>query len=95
MGTFNSVFFSCPVPFVDGSTAATNFAAGTNNTANGTSTLSNVFVNGANESAVTAFAGLKSAYSFFDNVTYIGAVKDSSDTWWQGWTCNLAADKPC
>ena len=25
---------------------------------------------------------------FFDAVTYIGAVKDATDTWYQGWTCN-------
>jgi hypothetical protein len=24
--------------------------------------------------------------SFFDPVTYIGAVEDANDTWYQGWT---------
>ena len=26
--------------------------------------------------------------SFFDQTAYIGAVRDASDTWYQGWTCN-------
>ncbi len=95
VGTFNSVYFSCPLPFVAGSTAEANFNAGTNNTATGTSTLTNTFVNGPNETAVTAVANLSSIYSFFETVNYIGAVKNSSDNWWQGWTCNLVADKPC
>jgi hypothetical protein len=28
--------------------------------------------------------------SFFSTVTYIGAVKDGTDTWFGGWTCNSA-----
>ena len=95
VGTFHSVFFSCPVPFVAGSTAEANFNAGTNNTARGTSSLTATFINGANEAAVAPYANLKSVHSFFDNTSYIGAVKDANDTWWQGWTCNLTADKPC
>ncbi|RAK52179.1 hypothetical protein [Phenylobacterium deserti] len=52
-------------------------------------TLTNVFVNGANESAVPAFsvAGLGAA---FTATTYIGAVQGSGDTWYAGWTCNSA-----
>ena len=75
--------------------AAAKFAAGTNNTANGTSTLTGVFINGANETAVPAYGNLAGAHPFFQKVSYIGAVKDSADTWWQGWTCGLTADKPC
>ena len=85
----------CPVPFVAGSTAEANFNAGTNNTARGTSSLTATFINGANEAAVAPYANLKSVHAFFDNTSYIGAVKDANDTWWQGWTCNLTADKPC
>ncbi len=64
------------------------FAAGSNNVdSTGNSTLSGspAVIPGANESAVpatdpTAFG------SFFDDVDYIGAVRDADDTWYQGWT---------
>lgn len=96
-GSFNSVFFSCPAPFVDDadSAAANLFNAGTNNTANGTSTLTETFVNGANEAAVPAFASLSTVSPFFAQASYIGAVRDAADTWWQGWTCGLTAASPC
>lgn len=96
-GSFNSVFFSCPTAFDDDANgqAANLFNAGSNNTANGTSTLQNTFVNGANEAAVPAFANLTSISPFFQQVNYIGGVRDASDTWWQGWTCGLTASTPC
>ena len=52
---------------------------------------------GTNESAVTAqdATTLNTANNnnlgFFVKTTYIGAVKDSTDTWWQGWSCGLDA----
>ncbi|HEY9234940.1 MULTISPECIES: hypothetical protein [Phenylobacterium] len=67
---------------------ATFFGAGSNgNRDDFTSTLSNGFVNGSNEMGVAAFnvSGLGSA---FTAVTHIGGVKDSTDTWYAGWTCN-------
>ena len=96
-GSFDSVFFSCATAFADDADgrAAATFNAGSNNTANGTSTLTATFVNGANESAVTPYADLPSISNYFDQVDHIGAVKDASDTWWQGWTCGLTADTPC
>jgi hypothetical protein len=96
-GAFGSVFFSCPNAFDDDAStaAATLFNAGVGNTSAGTSTLTATFVNGANETAVTAFANLPSISSFFQQVSYIGAVRDASDTWWQGWTCGLTVDTPC
>jgi hypothetical protein len=66
------------------------FQAGTNNNDAFTSTLTSTFVNGANESGVTAYASLTTLSSFFTAATYIGAVKDASDTWYKGWTCNNA-----
>jgi hypothetical protein len=105
---FNSVFMSCPISYRPGnevlSTAA--FTAGTNNTAAGTRTLTApvagttltnqvlTFINGANEAAVTPVAAA-SVYSFFQNTTYIGAVQNAADTWWQGWTCGLTAGATC
>jgi hypothetical protein len=71
----------------------TAFNAGTNNNDAFTSTLSSTFVNGTNETGVTAYANIQTLSTFFDAVTYIGAVKDSTDTWYQGWTCdNATAD---
>lgn len=93
-GTFGSVHFSCPVPFRDAAAEA-SFNAGTNVVANGTSSLTDTFVNGAEETAVPAFQGLQSVDSFFQQVDYIGGVRNASDTWWQGWTCSLTADTPC
>ena len=75
--------------------ARTAFLAGTNNVAEGTSTLANVFVNGANENAVTAYANLAGASAFLQNVTYIGAVKDANDNWWKNWTCSLPSQPAC
>src|SRR5690606_9966402 len=97
LGSFNSVLFSCPTAFDDDASgdAAARFNAGSNNQANGTSTLVDTFVNGANEMAVTPFDTLTSVSSFFQQVDYIGAVRDATDTWWQGWTCGLTADTPC
>ncbi|MGC4028828.1 MAG: hypothetical protein QM696_08155 [Steroidobacteraceae bacterium] len=63
--------------------------AGRNNNAAFTPTLTNTFVNGANESAVTA-TDPKTVDAAFDTTNYIGAVRDASDTWYAGWTCNSA-----
>lgn len=93
-GTFGSVHFSCPVPFHDDAAEA-SFLAGTNVTAQGTSSLTDTFINGAEENAVPAFLGLPTVDPFFEQVDYIGGVRDASDTWWQGWTCNLTAATPC
>ena len=68
----------------------TVFNAGTNNNAALTSTLTGLFINGANETAVPAFDAttLNDATAFFVRTNYIGAVKDAADTWYAGWTCN-------
>jgi hypothetical protein len=70
---------------------ATAFAdpANANSNAMFTSTLTSVFVNGANESGVTALDP-KVVDARFDTTSYIGAVRDSSDTWYAQWTCNSA-----
>jgi hypothetical protein len=65
------------------------FNAGSNNNSAFTATLTNTFVNGANETAVTA-TDPKTLDAAFDTTTYVGAVKDASDTWYAGWTCNSA-----
>jgi len=106
--TFNSVFMSCATPYrtANGVASAAIFTAGTNNTAVGTSTLiapaagttlTNqvlTFINGANENAVPV-VNAPSVYPFFTATTYIGAVQNAADTWWQGWTCGLTAGATC
>lgn len=99
MGGFTTAF-SSPA-------TTTIFGLGANNTASGASTLAD-FVNGANETAVTVFpfTTLNSTTNggsingvangnFFTPVTYIGAVRDSADTWYAGWTCGLVAGSTC
>ncbi|RZJ45502.1 MAG: hypothetical protein EON86_01310 [Brevundimonas sp.] len=83
------------------------FISATNvgNTAAGTSTMtapagatltaqSLLFINGANETAVTP-ANAPAIYSWFTAVTYIGAVRNAADTWYAGWTCGLQAGSTC
>jgi hypothetical protein len=106
---FRSVFLSCATSFdpdADGAgpDEATQFAAGTNNnTAGGTSTLTTTYINGANETAVTpvTFATLSNdelstaQKAYLEQVTYIGAVKDGTDDWYDGWTCSLPGEPVC
>ena len=95
---FNSVLFDCVLGLAtsnsDASAPAAAVAAGTNNSTTIADTLTSVFLNGAAETAVTPFnpTGLS---SFLRNVTYIGAVQNAQDTWWQGWSCGLEASDPC
>lgn len=91
--TFSSVYMSgFATQFASSGNTAAIFNGGTNNTANGTSTLAD-FVNGANETAVTVTPAT-AVNAFFSNVTYVGAVRNSADTWWQGWSCGLDSN-PC
>ncbi|MBU1383946.1 MAG: hypothetical protein KKG14_06625 [Alphaproteobacteria bacterium] len=106
---FRSVYMSCGTSYraANAANSATVFTAGTNNTAAGGSTLTApagttltnqvlTFINGANETIAPAnVTNAPAVYSFFTPVTYIGAVQNTSDTWWQGWTCGLTADRAC
>ncbi len=104
---YESVFLTCGTAFNDDSDvgaaeAQVSFDAGSNNTLNGTSTLTagggtlgGIFINGANETAVPVF-DLSTISSFFEIVDYIGAVRDANDTRFMGWTCGLyAGDQAC
>lgn len=55
-----------------------------------TLTLTNTFVNGTNENAVTAFGGadLTARSSFFDDLGFIGAEDDDLSDNFGDWTCN-------
>ncbi|HEY0598840.1 hypothetical protein [Brevundimonas sp.] len=106
--TFTSVYMSCGISYRPANAARSQavFTAGSNNTPAGTSTLtapasgaslSNqvlTFINGANETAV-APANAPAVYPFFTATTYVGAVQNASDTWWQGWTCGLTSGATC
>lgn len=95
---YHSVLFDCATAFNDdtnvtGSEAQAVFEAGTNNTSSVANTLTSTFINGPTENSRTVFDPT-TLNSFFTSVDYIGAVKDASDTWWQGWTCGLGAPTP-
>lgn len=97
--TFNSVRLACGTAFrndtdVDAAATAVFFNAGTNNSSTHTSTLTNTFINGANEAGVTAFDAT-TVSSAFTRTTYIGAVRDAADTWYTGWTCGLPGGTSC
>ncbi|MEX0300375.1 MAG: hypothetical protein AB3N28_14975 [Kordiimonas sp.] len=66
------------------------------NNAVGATTLSNGFINGSAEAAVTA-TNVSTKDSFFDSVDYIGAVKSSAaaDNWTTGWSYGLNAAPSC
>lgn len=83
--TFNSVLLDCTVPDAD---VQARLDAGTNNVVGYTSTLTNLFVNGATEDAAVVFDPT-SLSSFFEASTFVGAANASS-TWIAGWTCNSA-----
>lgn len=87
---FSSVLFSCPTAFDPDSDdfEAPTFNAGTNNASAFVSTLTNLFVNGAGEAVRPAVTNLSTISSFFTNTNYVGAVRDASDTWYRGWTCD-------
>lgn len=94
---FHSVVMSCgTTATVDGSgvnaaTALSTFNAGTNNNAAFSPTLTGTFINGANETAAVA-VNPQTIDAEFDAIAapYVGAVRDASDTWYAGWTCNSA-----
>ena len=52
-----------------------------------TPTLTGLFINGTNETGVAGIDA-KTLATFFDTTTWIGAVRNSSDNWYAGWTCN-------
>lgn len=63
-------------------------AADKTGTVFGPSTLSSAYINGTSENSVTPIA-VKARHAFFQDAGYIGAAKDASGAWWQGWTVGL------
>ncbi len=60
---------------------------GFNNNAAYLATLTNGFVNGANETSALA-TDPKTLDAEFDTTTWVGAVRNATDTWYTNWTCN-------
>ena len=102
---FRSARLACPTAYrndgnITVAEVTTVFGSGTNNNSDAhVPTFSNVFINGANETAVPAtdptpfnsdaFATVNAAApNRLTAVTYIGAVRDAADTWYAGWACN-------
>jgi len=102
---FRSVQLACPNPFTnDGNVSLATmqaiFGSGTNNNnANFTTSFTNGFINGPNETGVPAtdprpfnadafFAVNAAAPNQLTLVDYIGAVKNAADNWYAGWTCS-------
>lgn len=89
--TARSVGLQCGTPKYIGNNAYNEAAVaamftGNNNNDALTSTLTGLYINGANETAMVA-TDPKTFSAFFDTTTFIGAAR-STDTWWQQWTCN-------
>jgi hypothetical protein len=91
---FRSVVAQCGTPAFVGLNGVTDaqvtavFGSGANNNNSAfVPTLASTFVNGASETAVTAF-NASTINSFFTATTYVGAVQNAADTWYSGWTCN-------
>jgi hypothetical protein len=103
---FRSVFMTCPTSFAPDNDApnpeeTTIFGAGANNNSTGTSSLSGV-TNGANETAIvvtqysTQTAELTAGVrAFLTQAPYVGAVQNTADTWYAGWTCGLPGGSSC
>ncbi len=60
-----------------------------NNRPNFSSTLTSLIINGSNENAVPAFDAATLG-NFMVSTSYIGAVQNSADDWYKGWTCDSA-----
>ena len=89
---FDSILFSCTG--ANGTVSTNLINAGTNNSTGTAATLTGRFVNGTAEAARTAL-NPSTVDPWFASVTYIGAVRDTADTWWRGWTCGLEAGSSC
>ena len=92
--TITSTYFSCTTPYAsdveDGDLQA--WFEGQANNGTGVTTLatpaggSHAYINGANENAVTETDPATLDATWFDVTDHIGAVKDASSNWTEGWT---------
>jgi hypothetical protein len=94
---FRSVIFGCPAAARDEADVPlaliTPIITGNNNLLPPvTLTLTNIFFPGSFETGATA-TNPRTAFTgtgtFFDETTYVGAVRNAQDTWFAGWTCGV------
>jgi hypothetical protein len=86
---FQSVVIDCPTAFgnegnITVGEITTLWNLGANNDENFSNSLTNGFINGANETGVTAFTDAS-----IQTVAFIGAVEEGATPWTQDWTCGL------
>lgn len=93
---FASTAFQCATVTRNGSNGGPNAAAalaiitgGTGNNVSFTNSLTAGYLGGANETGFTPIFDATTLSSFFEAVTFIGAVSPTND-WTQGWTCNMS-----
>jgi hypothetical protein len=95
--TAHSVVMTCSTAkyigsgtYTDAQVAAAFGSGANNNDDSFTSTLTGLFVNGANEDAVAPFdaSTLTAFFTTTPTPYHIGAAWAGNDTWYQGWTCN-------
>lgn len=91
---FRSVHMQCATQKYVGSNGVTDarvaeiFGTGANNNNDAyVPTLTSTFVNGPTEAAIPVF-DVTTIDPFFERTTYVGAVRDATDTWYRSWTCN-------
>ena len=93
---FESVALDCGTDFRAGSDGVTDaqaegiFDAGTGNNKSFTNSLVNGYRNGSGETGFLPVFNVTTLGSFFEAVSFIGAVS-ASDDWTQGWTCDSPA----
>lgn len=96
---FQSLFFQCAGGAFQNDTSVTaaeittvfTAAPNANNTQTGTNALTALFIPSGAAATTPAFNASTanfSGQSFLVSTTYIGAVRDASDTWYRGWTCD-------
>ena len=95
--SFTSVLFDCAGGLATGNSDAAAAAGAVNadpNNVVGPNSLTGTFINGANETAVTA-VDPNGIDAWFQTAQYAGAVQNNQDRWWAGWSCGLEAASPC
>jgi uncharacterized membrane protein len=95
--TFNSILFDCPGAY--NATTQALITAGANNTTTTPNTLvtsatAAAIINGTNETARTA-VDPTTLNPFFVAAPYIGAIRNTTDTRFQGWTCGIYTGSNC
>ncbi len=96
--SFDNTLFDCgagglTIDSPETPAAVASVGAGADNTTAVDVNLINGFINDTAAAGRTAFTDLPTNVDvFFEDVSYIGAVENASDDWWDEWSCGLVAD---